>query len=119
MQDIYQLFDKVGKSYIVKDDPAFFKFINQAMSESDIVGAVYFLEIKNKISFSENELKDIISNLKRIQNSNDLEEKLASGNPEINKEGNLRFGLQAELYKRIISTALWEKGRFKIEGLRA
>lgn len=119
MQDIYELFDKVGNSYIVKDDSTFFKFIDQAIYNADPVGTAYFSGIKNQISFKDNELKDIVVNLKRIQDSKNLEEKLASGNPYIDKEGNLRFGIQAELYKRVISTALWEKGMFKPEGLRA
>lgn len=97
MQDIYELFDKVGNSYIVKDDSTFFKIVNQAMYDADPVGVAYFSGIKNQICFKDSELKEITANLKRIQDSKNLEEKLASGNPYIDEEGNLRFGIQAEL----------------------
>jgi len=118
MQDIYKLFDKAGSSYIVREDSIFYKFIDEVVYNTDIVGQVYFLSIRNQISFSNDELKDMTAYLERIQNSKDLEEKLASGNPVFDKDGNLRFGMQAELYNRVITTALWRKGKFKPEVLQ-
>ncbi len=117
MQDVYKLFNKVGNSYTVGDDRAFFSFIDNSILQTDDVGARYFNSIRNQISFNRVDIEQMNNQLKRIEVSKDLEEKLASGNPQINEEGEIRFGVQVGLYKRVISLALYGQANHKKQEL--
>lgn len=122
MESIYSLFvDNGDGSYKTRDDGKFVEFIYGLVVDSNYTLAGNLIKLKNKFVFETEDIKELEGVVSSINESDELEDELASGNPVVDEKGYVKLGIYAELYKRVINQAIvgraTEKYPFTLEAL--